>query len=575
MADSKKLFGDFSPVTDEQWTAQAIKDLKGQDFEKLIWESPDGLTIKPFYTANDTRDIAALHIEKADNNWEICQPLVVCDAKSANTLAHQALMSGATGIDFDLRKVPHNEGDFNTLLKGILPEFAGLHIQVTQDATAYATHFASFLKQHSITKEFVPTFSYDTTGEINTADITTHKAILEAFKELPLVRCLAVNGASFNNKGASAIQELALSIAMAAEFISQLNENGFSNEQLAERIHFRLGVGSNFFLEIAKLRALRLLWTDLLSSFESSTGISTYLKAESSSWNKTIYDPHNNLLRGTTETLAAAVSSVDSIATLPFDSVYEDPTAFSTRLSRNISLLLKHESYVDKALDPAAGSYYIEALTQELVNKAWEQFELIEKQGGYLECFTKGIVQKQLEEAAEKRQQMLASRRQVLIGVNQYPNYQEQRKNGATGEVRAASGFEELRLKVDAMKTRPKVLLFTFGNLTMRRARAAFATNFFACGGFSVIDHNGYPDIESGLAAIQKEKPDYVILCSSDEEYPALAAELVKHIDKFALVVAGYPKEFLSALENTGISHYIHVKSNLLEELKRYVASLK
>jgi methylmalonyl-CoA mutase len=302
------------------------------------------------------------------------------------------------------------------------------------------------------------------------------------------------------------------------------------------------------------------------------------------------------MLRTTTEAMSAIIAGTNSLTVEPFNKAFENPTDFSERIARNQQILLKEESYLDKVNDPAGGSYYIENMTASIIDEAWKLFLEVDEKGGYVEAFKQGFVQDKIKESSQKRDMAIAMRREILLGTNQYPNFNETidaelssgiftRKDISTKEkiaeplhpYRGAQTFELLRYTTDQFSKnnpRPKAYMIPMGNLNMRKARAQFACNFFACAGFGVVDNNGFDTVEEAVAAAKKAKANIVVVCSSDDEYATLVPEIKKQIGKEAiLVVAGAPA-CMDELKAQGIENFIHVKVNVLEELKRYQALL-
>jgi methylmalonyl-CoA mutase len=432
------------------------------------------------------------------------------------------------------------------------------------------------------------------------------KTMIEAGAKYPHMHQLAVNGINFNNAGASIFQELGFSLAIGVEYMSRLTDLGVDAALAAKKIRFNFGVGGNYFMELAKLRAARMLWANIVKAYNpvcncaESTGedqfcpcaAKMYAHCETSTWNKTIYDPYVNLIRTQTEAMSAVLGGADSLTVLPFDSVYEQPTAFAERIARNQQALLKEEVHLDKIADPAAGSYYIETLTALIAEQAWKLFLEVQDKGGFLAAFRNGYVQTQVRDMAEKRQKGISSRRENVLGVNQFPNLNEQLEPGLDGSLfevldqtsenaevetlklfRGAQQLEALRYATDSyavINGRPKACMLPVGNLAMRKARAQFSCNFFASAGYEVIDHNGFETIEEGHDFIMEANPSLIVLCSSDEEYATLAPELYQWLEGRAiLVVAGAP-DCMDELKNLGIQNFISVKTNLLEALTEY-----
>ena len=279
----------------------------------------------------------------------------------------------------------------------------------------------------------------------------------------------------------------------------------------------------------------------------------------------------------------------------PFDKTYETPDEFSERLARNQQLLLKEESHFDKVIDPAAGSYYIENLTISIAQQAWNLFLSVEEAGGFYVALKAGTVQAAVNESNKARHKAVAQRREVLLGTNQFPNFNEKAGDKQPVEAkcccggkdhtcekdvdtlvfdRAASEFEALRLETEASGKRPKAFMLTIGNLAMRQARAQYSCNFLACAGYEVIDNLGFETVEAGVEAAMAAKADIVVLCSSDDEYAEYAVPAFKALDGRAMfIVAGAPA-CMDELKAAGIENFIHVRVNVLDTLKEFNAKL-
>ena len=254
------------------------------------------------------------------------------------------------------------------------------------------------------------------------------KSMFEIVKDkYPNIKILNINGLFFRNSGSTAVQELAFSMNMAVEYLSKGVENGISAEKLIPHIMFTFGIGSQYFMEIAKNRAARVLWAKITEQYcpENTEIGKMYIHSVTCDWNKTAYDAYVNVLRTTTEAMSAMLGGTDSITIKPFDSTFKKENEFSERIARNTSVILKEEAYFDKTVDVSAGSYYIENLTDSIIENAWKLFLEIENEGGYLETLKKGIIQTQIEEIARKRDMNIAQKREILLGTNQYPNSNE------------------------------------------------------------------------------------------------------------------------------------------------------
>jgi methylmalonyl-CoA mutase len=435
------------------------------------------------------------------------------------------------------------------------------------------------------------------TGNFYRDMLTDFSGILECHEfakvNLPGFRFIHVGGDLYHDAGASVTQALAFTLAQGNEYLAQLAELGTQPGEILPRMQFQFSVGSSYFMEIAKLRAARMLWSKIAEAWseEAARKHPMFIHTNTSAWNQAVYDPYVNLLRGTTEAMSAVMGGTDSLTVRPYDTAFRLPDHFSDRVARNTQVVLKEEAYLDKVIDPAAGSYYIEKLTATLIEGAWELFLKVEEKGGFQKSLVDGFIQSAIRESAESRMKSLATRKNILVGINQYPNFQEE-MSGEIGAVpppfkkpaidqsiiepldlfRGSRDFEKLRLKTENHSgKKPQVFMLTYGDLAMRRARAMFACNFFACAGFQVVDNIGFESPEEGARAAMNAGADIVVFCSSDEAYSSIAGRVMPLLkDSCIPVIAGYPRNELDTLKQNGIEHFIHMRSNVLEELQQF-----
>ena len=422
--------------------------------------------------------------------------------------------------------------------------------------------------------------------------------LVEVLKEYPNFRCIAVSTDALNNAGAYIVQELGYALAWGNEYLQQLVDAGVDADLAAQSIKFNMGVSENYFMEIAKFRAARLLWAQIVKQYEpkGDEACKMCVNATTSKYNQTLFDSYVNLLRSQTEAMSAALGGIHSMVVTPFDAPYEQATDFSERIARNQQLLIKEESHFDRIVDPSAGSYYIEHLTDALATEAWKIFLKVEEEGGFLAAVKAGTVQDDINATNVKRHGDAAKRKEFLLGTNQFPNFTEKsegKKAQACGcccghadaeepafkaieSTRLAADFEDLRIHTEektAVSTGrqvPTAFMLTIGNLAMRQARAQFSCNFLACAGYKVIDNLGFKTVEEGVDAALEAKADIVVICSSDDEYAEYAIPAFKYLNGRAMfVVAGAPA-CMEDLKAAGIENYIHVKCNVLETLKEY-----
>ncbi len=611
---NEKLFDQFPPVTTEEWRAKVDADLKGVPFEKkLVWRTNEGFNVQPMYRAEDIENFTTtsslpgqfpyIRGTRTNNNWLTRQEITASDPAEANKLAVEAISKGVNSIGFNVAEPTADT--VKTLLEGIDIEKIEINFKSCAcKALELAKALVAVLKENGKCEVFKGSIDYNPFRPalkhgktVDAAAMAQNaKAIIETAKDVQGLRVLAVDSDMLNNAGAYIFQELGYALAWGAQYLTALTEAGMSVDEVASRIKFNMGISSNYFMEIAKFRAARMLWAEIVKQYEPSCCCAAKMVAHAttSRFNMTIYDAHVNLLRSQTEAMSAALAGVDSITVTPFDVTYKNADAFSERIARNQQFLLKEESHLDKVVDPAGGSYYVETLTVSIAKEAWKLFLAVVEEGGFLAQVNDGKVQQAVKETSDKRHTDMARRKEILLGTNQYPNFNETAaqkiENGgscccckqheagdnakALPAVRMASDFEDLRLATERSGHRPKVFMLTIGNLAMRLARAQFSSNFFGCAGYEIIDNIGFNTIDEGLAAAAEKNADIVVLCSSDDEYATLAPEAFKKLDgKAEFVVAGAPA-CTDELKAIGIENFIHVRSNVLDTLRSFNARL-
>ena len=607
MAEDKLgLFSEFPPIATEEWMNKIMEDLKGADFQKkLVWKTSEGFDVQPFYRKEDVEEAVKGLIPgsfpftrgcKTDNNWLIRQEIAEDDANVANEKAKNLIEKGCTSIGFAVKGTLVSAAFVETLLDGIDAEKIELNFKVClKKCYEFAVLLIEYYKGKSFSFDKLRgSIEYDPLGKLLTKGkriedyAMTMAKLVDLMSALPGYRCITVDAASLCNSGAYIARELGYALAWGNEYMNVLVEDGVPSSVAAKNIKFNFGISSNFFMEIAKIRAARMLWANIVKEYapNSDDDCKMNIHAVTSTFNQTLYDPYVNILRGETEAMSAAIAGADSITVTPFDAVYEKPTPFAERIARNQQLILKNESRLDRVADPAAGSYFIEKLTNSLAAEAWKIFLATENAGGFLSAVESGSVQQAVNADGENRRTAAARRKEILLGTNQYPNFNEA-SNGARAvaahaaccgsdtpatEVlssrRLAEDFEELRISVEGRAKRPKAFMLTIGNLAMRQARAQFSGNFFGVAGYEIIDNLGFATVDEGVETAVKAEADIVVICSSDDEYAEFAIPAYEKLAGRALfVVAGAPA-CSDELKAAGIENFIHVRVNVLETLK-------
>ncbi len=653
--NQESLFEEFPPVSREKWEQLIKKDLGGADYKKkLRWDTGEGVEVLPFYRRDDIDSYPPL-LPEHRGRWTICAPVFDRSVEEANDSARRAIAGGADALQFKIRlrstsgmlggdlegTSVQGQEDFNKLFENIDLE----NIAVAFDTGMASPLILAMARNHldDLSPNSKPklSFSYDPFTYIaEKGQLPKRRPLLENeivdlaqnALDLPGLKTLCAGGRFWHNTGGLAIHELGLSLASASEYLALLTDRGMAVGDAAKTIHFRLAAGAKYFPEIAKFRAMRTLWKQLLESYGCQQEISAHIHAESSTWNKTLYDAHMNMLRTTTEAMAAAIGGADILTVKPFDRAFREPDPFSQRIAKNSQIIMQEESYFDKVADPAAGSYYIEKLTHEIAGEAWDYFREVEKEGGVMTSLENGSVQATIESVQQQRDYAIARRGRIFVGTNQYPNPDERMKDDIdspftavsleetdyefdpdTGEealitairsalaegarlgdlvpnlyqedwskheirtvsaYRGARDFEELRLATEKHSDTPRVLTLPMGDKKMRKARSTFTSNFFGCAGYEIEDPIGFDSVEKAAEAVRETVPDIAVICSSDKEYEELVPALLDKIKgtdpKPLVVVAANPEKLPDLASDDRLEPFIFSGSNVLKTLQTF-----
>lgn len=652
---SEPLFSEFSPTSTEAWEAKIEDDLGAADYkQRLAWDPLEGVTLQPFYRAEDLDTLphqTATPLTDTDkspaNDWRIRQDISNPDIDAARKHAQTALDRGATDIGFDIRIVNgriygvpiQTQDDMDALLQGFPLDEIPVHFRVGAAGPALLALYMNTLSRCGIDRaEVSGSIDYDPaaallSGTLNDVDRAYDYTIsLTAFSmDLSQFESVAADMRPYHNAGASMVQALALTLASLSETMAQATERGAPPDAVRDALHIVVPVGTRFFLEIGKLRALRLLVPQVLAAYDVDEAMPP-VHAITARREQTIYDPHVNLIRSTTAATVAVMGGCDVLTVRPYDAEFEAPDDFAYRVARNTQLILKHESHLDFVADPAAGSYYVEMATDQLAETAWMLFQQIEDRGGLLEGLRDGWIQEQIRETRHQRQEERNAGQRPLVGLTNYPDLDESKreihsprerstplqkasieitlldtkhptvllrhalqKEATVGDViralqgtdsgieplprfRSGEPFEALRQRIEAYAKEhdgpPEIFLLPIGDPSQRSARATFARNFFGVSGFRIDENLRFESPKEGAAAAIEADPDIVILCSSDAEYADYAPAVCNHLreaDVDALVVvAGYPSDQIEDLEAAGVDGFIHNRSNLLDTLEDY-----
>ncbi len=439
-------FKEFQADNHEAWKERILKELKGKPFDTLVWNHPEGMEVNPNASVGDEKEnhgfpgkFPYLRGVKTDsNNWEINQFIASDSESKMNQRALTALEGGAEGLIISLKEPK----DLGVVLKDVFINYVGLHF-IGEFTAENIIQLEKLLSDKKLTaKDIYGSTECCLCDEDETKKEQNLKVALSVTEKFPRLKAVKVRGDELHDKGALSSTELALTLSIGHESLIQLMEAGMTVDQASAAINFSLGTGSSYFTELAKYRVLRQLWGLVVDKYEPEHSCSraTYIQAFSGNWNKTILDEENNLLRTTTEAMSAVLGGADAVCLFPFNDLTKQASNSGMRYARNIQHLLKSESFLHQTIDPAGGSYYIENLTRELREKAWDKFCEIESEEGIYALQRSGKVKEMLASDAAAQKAELKAENRVMIGVNKYKPLQE--KKAICEDDRLAKEFE-------------------------------------------------------------------------------------------------------------------------------------
>lgn len=612
----EKLFKDFKAcASKEAWMEEVLKDLKGKPYEKIWWKTYEGFELEPYYKGFEIENIKVKDdfpgkfpylrsnkLSKKENSWTIRQEISCRDPKKVAEMIAEAIKGGVEGIDIKLNR------ELTKLLKSVNNSKIAVNIEAGIDSGYVFDNIKNLLNvksKGSIDND--PLKELALNGEFAKGEkkrFDEMKKIFDACRDMPDFKGLVISNGHFHDSGATIVQKIAYLLSTAVFYKEKIAHN-MTFSEFTKNIGVSHSVGQYYLLEIAGLRALRLLWSNLIMAYDKKdTNSPVDIHARTGLFNKTVYDPHVNMLRTTTEAMSAIIGGCNSLTVLPYDVCIGEPDAFSNRIARNTQLILKEEAHLDRFVDPSEGSYYIVKATDLIAKDAWKLFQKIEAEGGIFEALKKGDIQKELDELKTKRLSNFSMRKDNLVGTNHVPNPSEvsvcRSKEETVPEQKAGAFSGEMSKKSDVKITRIKpyrlseefekhrkltekynsennkkvtAFMATIGNLTMRKARASFSSAYLAAGGFNIIDNNGFKDADEAVKEAFKSKAEIVVICSSDEEYSSVAPEIASKIKSVSpgvfVILAGYPTEIVESLKKSGVDEFIHMKSDSIATIKK------
>mgnify|MGYP002629522053 CR=1 FL=1 len=582
---NKSLFFEFSPVSKQDWMEKITVDLKGAGFDKtLVWKNLSNINIQPFYNEEDKTAYLKNTGENSQSLVNYRSIAVVSDEKG-NSLALKAIEEGMNGLIFCVSE----KTSAAKLLKGINLNQVTVSFILGTNAVAFASEFINFVKGNGIATENLKGYfdtslitNYITSGTIEASNFDIIVELEKLTTNYPNFKAITISGTEYLDSGANQVQEIAYTLNSLVYVIDELTKRGVQVQSIFDNLNFKLAIGLEYFVEIGKFRA----FNNLLSEVANKYGVAEFsntLTAKTSIWSKSVTDAETNLLRCTTEAMSAILGNVDGVLIDAYDNEFKDSSDFSSRIAGNITTILKEESYFGKVSNPVDGSYYIEEVSVKIAAKALELFKEIEANGGFYTSFESELIQQQIAEIRLQKLKLISQRRTPMVGINKYPNLMETIKEDLLSDAvsnsitkvlkprRASLEIEAIRKTTEELvaKTgvRPIVELASFGNLTMRKARAAFAYDFVGVSGYKVLQEQSYASALEAAESSAKSNSNVVVICSSDQDYDESAVAYVKafralNTDK-VLLLAGAPAN-LNELTEAGLDGCVNMRSDVI-----------
>ena len=570
MNDTESLFSGFPAVDHEQWKSKVIDELKGAEFSKIVWKTPEGFEMEPWHNRHTAALAPEAPFRRSTNRWRICQQIAVERLLDDPALLDEALTGGAEAIELRFEGVPES-AEVVRLLEALR----------SLDLAKTALYFSGAIGDPAALLDALAALP----GFAANSGAVLFDALSTPDADLPIpphsgFRTLAVDTTRFHEAGATITQELAFALAGASDCLSRMIDAGADAAEAASAIEIVFAAGTSHFPELAKLRAMRAMWPQLLAAYgvPADAMPEPRLFVRSSTRSISTLDPYTNLLRLSTEALSAILGGCDTLQLAPFDPAGSVSEEFAERITRNIHLLLREESSLGHVVDPAAGSFYIETMTAALCRESWKLFQQIEAAGGLRAAEASGRVAAMIAPAADARRKAINTRRRTLVGINRYtvPPVAEvvaaiQRHPDAT----KSSGYEQLRRRMIAHAAAggvtPRAALWLHGEPSKSQRVAAFADDFLRSGGFEVLPAVTLDPETCNCRALLREEPEIVVFCWSGESDLASVAKICEVIQELrketVIVMAAKPPENAEALLKAGLDRFIHLGSDAYADL--------
>ncbi|MCP3142207.1 methylmalonyl-CoA mutase subunit beta [Pyxidicoccus xibeiensis] len=610
---------DFPPPSLDAWRRLVEKDLKGKPFSTLQSSLEGGLSLQPLYTPQDAPSpveppgvapyVRGTHpLGHTEGGWTVCQEYAGTDVATTAAALRDDLERGAQGV-WVLLDAPHgvdvkDQAAMERLLAHVPLERTPVHLEPARDVLTPASlllQVAEALRvprtalRGSLGIDPIGAMARAGAAKVDVAGTLARAApiVTSLLKEAPGLRALLVSSRAWADAGATPVQELAWAIATGVEYLRELERAGVSAGDAGRSMQFALSVGGQFFPEIARLRAARLLWSKVVAaSGGPPEAQAMVLHARTASATKTKRDPWVNILRATSESFAAVIGGADSVSTSPFDEPLGASDEQGRRLARNTQLILRDESSLNRVADPAGGSYYLEQLTGEIARAAWAELQRIESLGGMTRALVQGDVARVLAETVAARDKAVRSRRLPMVGVSEFPHLGETPVHRephptpvsvAVAEggfaplrpVRMAEAFESLRDASDRhlglSGTRPRAFMVSLGTVAEHTVRSMWVTNALAVGGIETVEQRDFPDAAHAAQAFVAAGTPLAIISGPDTLYPdqvPALAQALKARGARAVAVAGRPGDHEAAFRAAGVDLFISAGADLFQLLK-------
>ncbi|WP_335527598.1 methylmalonyl-CoA mutase family protein [Bacillus sp. JJ1532] len=608
MTIKKMMNESFDTFSLSDWEQKAEEALKGKPVNSLNTNTYENIKLKPLYTKEDFDNEKASQLPGQPDyrrgfnslgylsqEWKVAQKIIVVqEGESLREALLTSLEKGQSAIAINADKVTIEE--FMSLIEGLYSKFP-FSIEINEKQI----EFLAELSKLSNCEKISGYIAMDPLAVTALNGTAVKKASYDKFaniiqstnSSMPNLRTILVNSSVYNHAGANAIQELALALSTGVHHVQELHNQGLKLDTIFSKMVFKFSIGANFFMEIAKLRAARLLWNKVTEAYGLNSQVhSMVITAETAAFTKTVFDPYVNILRAGNEAFAAVLGGIQYLHVSPFNEPEGRSTPFSERIARNTQLILKHEAHLEKVIDPAGGSWYIERLTEELAEKAWALFQEIEDQDGIEKCLASGWVKAQIAEVLAKRSEDIFTRKKSVIGTNVYANLSDsplQLNESANAnqvgipQVRLSEPFEQLRKlaeRIGKAGNKPAAGLICLGELKAHKARKDFIIGFLAPGGVYAYESSNIVELEQAVQFVIKSNLKHYVICGTDKQYDESGIEIISLIKEkrpdVKLYLAGLPAaDKQEQYRLAGVDQFIHLRSNCFEILSSLLSEME